>query len=134
MKRRSITLFLAVAMLVGSMLSIPSGASAGGFATISGAIRKDVWRYYGTQRVVTRAPYEIAFMKGDGPTIGMRYYGCGVSDGREFGREVNIRDNDPPYEWRYLRDEKWYGVTFCLGAKSYGGNDTDTFAGDLAWD
>jgi len=101
-------------------------------ANITGDIYQNSWTYYSTPRTTNASPYNISFGKTDGPGIRLKYYGCGASSGAGEGAYKYFSDPDPT-GYQRIRENRNYGITFCLAAYSQGADTTDTFSGELSW-
>lgn len=121
------TLLVAVG-IIGALVAtaMPASASESG---LSGNLRKGEWVHYGTQRTVTVAGTNIYVRKTDGPEIDVKWRRC--SGGAE-GSAVRLQNADPT---PYVRIGSGFraSTVFCLSAKSYGSNSTDTWNGNVRW-
>jgi hypothetical protein len=125
MKRK---MFVVAVGVIGALVAtaMPASASQSG---ISGNLRKGEWVNYSTARTITVGGTNIYVNKTDGPEIGVKWRRC--SGGAE-GSEVRLQNADPTPRVRIGSNFR-ASTVFCLSAKSYGSNSTDTWNGNVWW-
>lgn len=125
MKKRLVLLVLGVIAALFAT-ALPASASSSG---ISGNLRKGAWVNYTTQRTITVGGTNIYVNKTDGPEIGVKWRRCA---GGAQGSEVRLQNADPTPRVRIGSNFR-ASTVFCLSAKSYGSNSTDTWNGNVWW-
>lgn len=125
MKKRIVLLTFGVIAAILATAMPASAASAG----LSGSLRRGAWVNYGTQRTITVSGTHIFVRKTDGPEIDVKWRRCA---GGAEGSPVRFQNADPTPRIRIGSNFR-SGTVFCLSAKSYGSNATDTWNGTVWW-
>jgi hypothetical protein len=121
---------LAVTAAVGALLvggALPAGATEA--AVGPGTVVRGEWVNYSPQKTITASGSSIYLRKLDGPELDVKWRRC---TGGAEGSPVRFENTDPTQR-RRLGTGFLAGTVFCLSAKSYGNNDTDTWIGRLEW-